>query len=354
MRPTTTQPLLYPGLLGGLVFFAVVLAGCGYIVVSKLREFPAVLVTGVPVAIMLGYALLLVAARLFRLRDDQSGDNLYYMGFLFTLTSLAVSLYQFSANGSSEQIVQNFGIAIASTITGIALRILFNQMRRDPVEVEARARLELADASRRVRRELDSSVLEFGYFRRMSQQSMVDALVELEQLFATTRDHVAALMADLAKAANKPLEETSKASGEAMAQLTSQTTATIETASKQLAEEAGRLSRSTQSIVVAVDDFVSKLATVRVPDNIIEVQLQPLIQDLSRAVGAFDQAVRRQSEAASLNLEETRRIAVAVAELASEIRASNARMAVEEPAAPASGAAEAVTQAPAAGAERIT
>ena len=69
---------------------------------------------------MVGYAVLL-GARLFRLRDDQSGDNLYYMGFLFTLTSLAVSLYQFSAAGSAEQIVQNFGIAIASTIAGITL-----------------------------------------------------------------------------------------------------------------------------------------------------------------------------------------------------------------------------------------
>ena len=78
------------------------------------------------------------------------------MGFLFTLTSLAVSLYQFSAAGSAEQIVQNFGIAIASTIAGITLRILFNQMRRDPVEVEATARMELAEASRRVKRELES------------------------------------------------------------------------------------------------------------------------------------------------------------------------------------------------------
>jgi len=341
MRRIATRPILNPGLLGGLLFFAVVMIGCGYIVLSKLREFPAFFVTAVPVVIMLFYALLLGVARLFRLRDDQSGDNLYYMGFLFTLTSLAVSLYQFSANGSSEQIVQNFGIAIASTIAGIALRILFNQMRRDPVEVEASARLELADASRRVRRELDSSVLEFGYFRRMSQQSMVDALVELEQLFATTKDHLAGLMADLARSTNKPLEDASKASSEAMAQLTSQTMGTIESASKQLAEEAARLSRSTQTIVAAVDDFVSKLAAVRVPDNIIEVKLQPLIQDLSRAVHAFDQAVARQSEAADLNLAETRKISASVVELASEIRATNARTAVEVPAEPASRPEEA-------------
>ena len=142
-----------PGLVSGLLFFAVVFLGCGYIVFSKTHEFAAFYVTSVPVLIMIAYAAALGLARLFRLRDDQSGDNLYYMGFLFTLTSLAVSLYQFSASGSAEQIVQNFGIAIASTIAGIALRIFFNQMRRDPVEVEHVARLELAEASRKVKRE---------------------------------------------------------------------------------------------------------------------------------------------------------------------------------------------------------
>ncbi len=98
------------GLLNGILFFAVVLLGSGYIVLAKLYAFSAVLVTSVPVVIMIAYATLLGIARLFRLRDDQSGDNLYYMGFLFTLTSLAVSLYQFSSERSSEQIVQNFGI----------------------------------------------------------------------------------------------------------------------------------------------------------------------------------------------------------------------------------------------------
>jgi hypothetical protein len=116
-----TKRGLPPGLLSGLLFFAVVLAGSGYIVFSKLHEFSAFTVTAVPVLIMIGYALMLGIARLFRLRDDQSGDNLYYIGFLFTFTSLAVSLYQFNPEGSAGQIVQNFGIAIAWTIAGITL-----------------------------------------------------------------------------------------------------------------------------------------------------------------------------------------------------------------------------------------
>src|SRR5271166_1899153 len=225
-----------PGFLSGLTFFAVVLIGCAYIVFSKLQTFAAVYVTLVPVCIMVIYALLLGLARLFRLRDDQSGDNLYYMGFLFTLTSLAVSLYQFSAAGSAEQIVQNFGIAIASTIAGITLRILFNQMRRDPVEVEATARLELAEASRRVKRELESAILEFGYFRRATQQSMDDAMDEVRESIGKVRERFAGEVERLAAAAGEPLEETNRKSAATLDNLNERTVQILDV-SRQLVKE---------------------------------------------------------------------------------------------------------------------
>ena len=69
---------LPPGLLSGILFFAVVVSGAAYIIFAKLQGFSALAVTLVPVLVMIGYALLLGVARLFRLRDDQSGDNLYW------------------------------------------------------------------------------------------------------------------------------------------------------------------------------------------------------------------------------------------------------------------------------------
>ena len=168
---------------------------------AKLIGVASVYVTFVPVLTMIGYALLIWLARSLRLRDDQSGDNLYYMGFLFTLTSLGVSLYQFTAARAAEEIVQNFGIAIGSTITGIGLRVIFNQMRQDPVEVEQSMRLELAEAARRVRRELDATVVEFGYFRRIAQQSAADSF-----------DHVTAKIDEIvAQAAGSLADVTSRA-----------------------------------------------------------------------------------------------------------------------------------------------
>jgi ElaB/YqjD/DUF883 family membrane-anchored ribosome-binding protein len=322
---------LPPGLLSGLLFFAVVLAGSGYIVFSKIHEFSAFTVTAVPVLIMIGYALVLGIARLFRLRDDQSGDNLYYMGFLFTLTSLAVSLYQFDAAKSAEQIVQNFGIAIASTIAGITLRILFNQMRRDPVEVEATARLELAEASRRVKRELESTVLEFSYFRRMAQQSINDALEEVKETLGDTSDRLASEINRFAATAGKPLEEASKRSGDTLDGLNEKIVTTLETVSGQLVEEGERLTRSTTSIVRAIDAVVAKLTALQTPDQIIEIKLAPMIQGLTRAINSFSNSAETQAKTIDANLRQTQAVGDAVIRIMQEIRATEAARASAGP-----------------------
>jgi hypothetical protein len=311
-------PRLPPGLLNGLLFFAVVVVGSGYIIFAKLEDFGAVAVTSVPVLIMIGYGVLL-GARLFRLRDDQAGDNLYYMGFLFTLTSLAVSLYQFSAAGSAEQIVQNFGIAIASTIAGIALRILFNQMRRDPLEVEATARLELAEASRRVKRELESAILEFGYFRRATQQSMGDAMDEVRESMDKVRGLFAGEVERLAAAAGRPLEETNRKSAQTLDNLNERTVQILDF-SRQLVQEGEQLARSTTNVVKAIDFTLAKLAALQMPDRAVDSKLAPMIQGLTEAVNAFGESTEAQAKNIEINLKHTQNAVVAIAQVLQEMR----------------------------------
>jgi hypothetical protein len=197
---------------GALLFFAVVAAGCAYIVTAKLIGVQQVYVTFVPVGLMVAYALLLAGWRSIRLRDDQAGDNLYYLGFLYTLTSLGVSLYQFSVkDAAADRIVQNFGIAIATTIAGVGLRIVFNQMRRDPVDVERVARLELADAARRVRKELDATVVELAHSRRATQQVVFEGLDEVARKVDEVAGRIAGSLEGLSRQANATVETTATA-----------------------------------------------------------------------------------------------------------------------------------------------
>jgi hypothetical protein len=321
MMATTDRTRGIPvGVLSGLVFFTVVLSGCGYIVFSKLQGFSAIYVTLVPVLFMIGYALLLGLARLFRLRDDQSGDNLYYMGFLFTLTSLAVSLYQFSTAGSPAQIVQNFGIAIASTIAGIALRIFFNQMRRDPIEVEHTARLELAQASRKVKREMESSVLEFSHFRRAAQQAIQDALDEMTAMLAEAKSRFVGQLEEFATTSSKPIEEASKRSADAIERLNTRISTAMDDLAIQISTDGSQLSKRTAAVVKAIDGVVSKLTSLQTPEKIIEIKLNPTIQGLSRVVNNFGKNAETQARAVDANLQQTQQLLGAVTALLSEIR----------------------------------
>lgn len=319
-----------PGLVSGLLFFAVVFLGCGYIVFSKTHEFAAFYVTSVPVLIMIAYAAALGLARLFRLRDDQSGDNLYYMGFLFTLTSLAVSLYQFSASGSAEQIVQNFGIAIASTIAGIALRIFFNQMRRDPVEVEHVARLELAEASRKVKRELESTVLEFSYFRRSTQQSLSDAAEEMNLLLKQAKDQFVGQLQDFAVTSSEPIKSASKRSGDSMEEFNTRAAKAIEGAARQVADESNQLHKSTVAIVKAIDGLVAKLTGMQTPEHIIEIKLNPTISGLSRAVNSFAKGAEAQAAVIDVNLKQTQKLSMQIAALVEQMQKIESERLVRE------------------------
>jgi hypothetical protein len=257
-----------------VVFTTFVLAGCGYIILAKLGRVAQVYVTFVPVGTMILYALLISLSRSLRLRDDQSGDNLYYMGFLFTLTSLGVSLYQFSANRAAEEIVQNFGIAIGSTIAGVALRVIFNQMRRDPVEVEQRMRLELAEAARRVRRELDASVVEFAYFRRNAQQSAADSFSHMTERFD---EIVAKLLTSL-----EEVTERLAAPVEAAARQLDNATGAV-TRSVQLSSETERLSERVGVISGALDQVANRLGAVTTPDEALAARLAPVTKALALA-----------------------------------------------------------------------
>jgi hypothetical protein len=264
-----------------VAFMTFVTAGCAYIILAKLKGVEAFYVTFVPVGIMLGYALMISMARGLRLRDDQSGDNLYYMGFLFTLTSLGVSLYQFSAAHAAEAIVQNFGIAIGSTIAGIGLRVIFNQMRRDPVEVEQRMRLELAEAARRVRRELDSSVVEFAYFRRNAQQAAADSFSVMTERFD---DIVAKLLTSLEEVTAKlavPVEAAARQIGDATGEVSRSMGATLSASVAQLSSETDGLSSRVGAISSALEEVATRLHSIHTPDDVFEARLEPVMQALA-------------------------------------------------------------------------
>jgi hypothetical protein len=303
-----------------VVFLVFVAVGCAYIVAAKLAGIGPFYVTFVPVGTMLAYALLIFSARGLRLRDDQSGDNLYYMGFLFTLTSLGVSLYQFTAARAAEEIVQNFGIAIGSTIAGIGLRVIFNQMRRDPVEVERMMRLELAEAARRVRRELDSTVVEFGYHRRSAQQAAADSFNQVTEKFDEIVGKFLGSLEEITAKTLAPVEAASQRSADAIMQASEGIGAKLAESGRQISAASEHLSERAAAISAALDQVTAKLSAMQTPERVIEIRLEPVTASLAQAAERLAAQTGSQASAIKEALEMANAAAARSTDLVMELR----------------------------------
>jgi methyl-accepting chemotaxis protein len=256
---------------GPLVLFAsITIGGMIFIWSSKLMGWSLPVVTGVPLVLMGIYFFVSLAVAGFRLHNEQAGDNLYYMGFLFTLSSLGVSLYLFAGETSIETIVRNFGIAVTSTIAGVTLRILFNQMRRDPIDIERSVRHELAEMTRRVRTELDSSSREFSHYRRVSNQMLSEGFEEIAHQAERNGQEINKILELLAKQAVTPIND-------AAAQLTATTS--------QLSEIIGKFG-------TAVESVGKKLEEIRSPEDVVRAELAPAITAIKEMSEAQLQPLR--------------------------------------------------------------
>ena len=112
---------------------------------------------GVPIAAMLSYVgFSLYTDRV--LRHIQSfADSIYFMGFLFTLLSLIVSLQAFTIDDDidTKTIIAAFAIAILTTIIGLGVRIYLVNFSPAIEESEAKAQLKLAESSDELSRQMD-------------------------------------------------------------------------------------------------------------------------------------------------------------------------------------------------------
>lgn len=219
------------GLVDRWGFLAFAGLGSAAILAAKYSNAPSWTVAVGAVGLILFYAIIINIRGTGKLRADQAGDNCYYLGLIYTLTSLSYAIFTFDPNKTATTIVQGFGIALASTIAGLILRVFFNQSRVDLFEVEDTARLELADAAAKLKGELSMVSLSFKEFS-----------VGLQQSVAEVRD-----------ATNESIRETSGKTVAALEVLAQELRATLETQATELATHGKKVAKSTASVATSLE-----------------------------------------------------------------------------------------------------
>jgi hypothetical protein len=135
--------------------------------------------------VMITYGVLARRISAVRLRPDRLGDNFYYMGFIFTLASMTAALLQLQGGREVDSLIGSFGVALFSTILGIAGRVVFIQMRTEVEDIEERGRQELLDAASGLRGQLGAAVRDLESFRVGVQQTINERLTENANAFST-------------------------------------------------------------------------------------------------------------------------------------------------------------------------
>lgn len=172
------------------------------------------IVTALYAAIILfGYAIATWANGRFQIDPESIGDNCYYLGFLFTLTSLAFTLYQLASSENDgspvaiPEVISGFGVALSSTIVGVFLRVLMLQMRPDFVAKDRAIRSDLNSALARFRKDMAGALSQLKSF---STESVQMAAERDERLRVSTEKFVQDYHASLELATNLLSERITK------------------------------------------------------------------------------------------------------------------------------------------------
>ena len=267
-------------------FLFLVLFALGAVVTVALKAVgaPQMVVTAVPVTVMIGYAVYVGRSPRYRLRADRAGDSLYYLGFLYTMVSIAHSLYEFSGDRGTEAVVTNFGIALVTTILGLTLRVVFQQMRDEPFDVEREVQADLNETAARLRGQLLNLEMDF--------QRLRTTLVQV------TEETLASAAAAISKALADSTARLAQA-GSALAE-------TVKTTGVALGEERAALLTSSKRVQSAIERLAERLDTLNVPADLLKSRIDTLAGRFDALVTALEHRTTRE-KADGEALEEVRK-----------------------------------------------
>lgn len=241
----------------GFMLFAFI--GSAWIVASKYMDIQTGFVALGAIAALIAYAVIINLRGSGKLRSDQAGDNCYYLGLIYTLSSLAFAIFTFDPADTATTIVQGFGIALATTIVGLVLRVFFSQSRVDLYEAEETARLELTQAAAKLKTQLTRLASDFSNFSLGLQQSV-----------AEVRD-----------AAQANIQETTEAAIGSVQALTTAAATAIQNQSTELSKQVDVLAGSVGTVSTALDGHAKSFSGLAEINNAMGVGVEKLAEATS-------------------------------------------------------------------------
>ena len=247
-----------------------------------------------------------------RLDPEAAGDNCYYLGFVFTLVSLAVTLWRLSPETGGAlndetfpQLISGFGVALSSTIVGIVLRVLHVRMEAEPETLARDARDGLAAAVDEFRDNLLSANRLLNGFAVETAQLLSEQRADMRKLAAETEaSHRRALTESVDAHMNALRDALGAATERAVAAIADGVIEVTRAAHDELAQRVAELGRreteTLGSLVDGVSRFSGELTRFETAMGALAASLESVGAGVSErfgpAAGAFEAGMARAAE----------------------------------------------------------
>lgn len=293
------------------------LLGAGGGVALKLLAAPVLLAALWPVAVLLLYVALCLLTRSAAIEPDVIGDNCYYLGFLFTLSSLAVTLYQIRDLSGLDAadarviplVVSGFGVALTSTVVGVFLRMMLMGLRPDIVARD-----------REARRDLQAGARDFHAAVAQASRSLKAIAVEAAQHAAERDARLDGILARRDAEAAALLAAQAEAQAQALATLAARASEALATG---LGARAGEAAAATQALAQSQEEAARRLLAAQGAVEAALLRWAGALDAQAELAGRAEAAAAAQAEALEAR---ARTIAEAGARQAAALEAAGAAL----------------------------
>ncbi len=278
------------------LFLTFAVGGFAFVLTAKFLAFRPLPTEALVIGLLVAYAVMSWTSPRFKLHPDRLGDNCYYMGFLFTLASLSGALLVLQdstaeARGSLlESLLGSFGVALFSTIAGIAARVFFMQIHREVEDVEESIRRELQDAARLLKDQLGNAVSGMETFRLRTQQVMDEQFNSVSEEFGAASRKLSEQIAETGTAhaaAGQALVRNSEAAVSTLASAVEAMNVQMQGVAQAHERTTERLVGSAETLLGEVGRLVERVDAIEVPSDLLTRQVEDARQRIAGLVGAL-------------------------------------------------------------------
>lgn len=145
----------------------------------------------VPLGIMLAYILIGLRREDSEVSDEKFADTCYYLGFIFTISSIIFSLFDLPSIGTKlSEIAVRFGAAMVSTVAGLVVRVYLVSFKRDIADAVEAAEVSVIDAASKFRDQLILVVEQLQDFEHKVDEAARGTVNRVEmQIEAVSKNH---------------------------------------------------------------------------------------------------------------------------------------------------------------------